>query len=84
MKRDAIIGARYEDSVFDSEFTITEIRAETDEPVASEEDVVVIMDYEVMEGTTAVSLDTFRSESGITLIDLPPHMKEGADEDRRV
>lgn len=71
--RDAIIGARYMDTVFDSEFTIVAVRAETDDGVADEDDIIVVMDYDTFDGTSEVPLSVFRDEAGIEVIDIPEH-----------
>jgi len=74
MPHDAIIGARYMDTVFDSEFTIVEVRAETDEDIASEDEVIVVLDYdETFEDPIERPLSEFRRETGINVVSVPDH-----------
>jgi hypothetical protein len=72
MPHDAIVGARFMDTVFSSEFTIIEVRAETDEDVADEEDIVVVLDYEEQfDDPVERPLNEFREQSGTYVIEVP-------------
>jgi len=72
MPHDAIVGARFMDTVFSSEFTIIEVRAETSEDVADEEDIVVVLDYEEQfDDPVERPLDEFREQSGTYVIEVP-------------
>lgn len=72
MPHDAVVGARFMDTVFSSEFTVIEVRAETDEDVADEEDIVVVLDYEEQfDDPVERPLDEFRDQSGTYVIEVP-------------
>jgi len=71
MVKDAIAGARYNDEMFGSEFTITEIYSESGAEVADETEVFVVMDYEMFDNNITVSLDSFRDNTQIAVIELP-------------
>jgi len=72
MPHDAVVGARFMDTVFSSEFTVIEVRAETDDDVAAEEDIVVVLDYdEQFDDPVERPLSEFREQSGTYLIEVP-------------
>lgn len=70
MSDDAIVGARYEDEVFNDEFEITDIEPEaydSHEP----EDIVLTLEYDSM-GTIQIDLAQFRDEYGLHLLEVEP------------
>jgi len=72
MPHDAIVGARFMDTVFSSEFTIIEVRAETDEDVADEDDIIVVLDYEEeFDDPVERPLNEFREQTGTYVIEVP-------------
>lgn len=71
MPRDAIIGARYEDTVFGVEFTVVAVETDTDNDVASDDEITVVLDYDTFDTNVEVSLSQFQEESGIHVINVP-------------
>lgn len=71
-QHDAIVGARYMDTVFNSEFTIVAVRADTDSDIASEDEITVVLDYdEQFEDPVERPLSEFKDQSGTYLIKVP-------------
>lgn len=76
MPHDAIVGARFMDTVFSSEFTIIEVRADTDDDIADPEDIVVVLDYEEkFDDPVERPLAEFREQSGMYVIEVPEYVK---------
>lgn len=68
--RDAIVGARYHDSVFDDDFEIVDI--EPDEFDSHDPtEITVTLKYDGM-GTVTIDLAQFRNEYGIELLSIDP------------
>lgn len=75
---DVFVGARYYDSVFDSEFEVVgtyerAIRNESGGIVDTE--VVVDVLYDGHEDPTRVELDNFKSDPNIEMVEKPEWMK---------
>lgn len=71
MTLDAIVGARYNDEMFESEFTVTEVYAESDSEIADEDEIYVVMQYDIFDVDITVSLDAFRDNTQISVIEVP-------------
>jgi hypothetical protein len=77
MTDDVILGARYNDSVFDSDFTVTAVEVDDDVPPderPTEEQVWVELTYEHgFDEPVTITLAQFRREDGHELREVPPH-----------
>lgn len=65
MANDAIVGASYEDRVYDDEFTIIAVESESE--AADDDEIDVTMEYERL-GEITVTLEQFRAQDDIDLI----------------
>ena len=70
MPEDAIVGATYEDRVYDDTFTIVEVSSESES--ADEDEIDVAMEYERL-GEITVTLEQFRAQDDIDLLGVPAH-----------
>lgn len=75
MTHDAIVGARYMDTVFNSEFVIVAVEADRDDGLPDPEDISVMLEYEDhdYDRIVTVDLDTFRDLDDIYVVDVPEH-----------
>lgn len=69
MPDDALIGARYHDSVYDADFTVVSVR--TNENLPEDHQIVVVLDYDTIDQEMEVSLETFKSAESIDVISVP-------------
>lgn len=76
MTHDAIVGARYMDTVFNSQFVVIAVEADenTDTPPEAS-DITVVMEYEDRETgrIQTTDLDAFQSLEDIYVVDVPAH-----------
>lgn len=74
MTHDAIVGARFMDTVFSTEFTVQAVKATTDDDLPDDDDIVVVLDYdEQFDDPIEVPLPEFRHKSGIYVTEVPDH-----------
>jgi hypothetical protein len=75
MPHDAIIGARYMDTVFNSEFAIVGVRTDTDSEVPDTDEIIVTLEYEDRpdDRLVEIGLDEFQTLDGIYVTHVPEH-----------
>lgn len=69
MPDDAITGATYYDSIFQSSFEIVDIEPDEYDSVDPEE-ITLTLEYETV-GTVTIDLEQFRDDEDIELVDVP-------------
>lgn len=75
MPHDAIIGARYMDTVFNSEFAIVTVRSEAEGEIPDNDEIVVVLEYADRPAGRLVEhdLETFKDLDGVYLTHVPDH-----------
>lgn len=78
MPHDALVGARYKDSIYDSNFTIVSVHARDEDTsrITDDSDILVEMDYDEFDSTIEVTLEQFREDETIELLSIPSELSE--------
>lgn len=75
MSHDTIIGARYMDTMFNSEFVIAGLRIDTDSDIPDTDEIIVTLEYEDRpeQRLVEMSLDDFETLEDVYITHVPEH-----------